>query len=523
MEFSKEAKVGFLVIVFSLSFAFIILIFGEIPFFRPAFKTYKVYFDNVAGLGVGSEVRVAGIKSGKVRSIALKEGKVEVLFELDRSIVLYRDAQAEIGTLGLMGEKYLNIYPGSPQSGTLEEGQAITKTLGYADTDRLVKEMTNASEAFRLMVENFQRILSENREDIRKIIQNLEALSHNLNLIALENREALKGAIQNINLLAYNLNRTLPQTVENVDRLVRTLDSIAVENREDIRVLVANLKGLSGDLKTTLPELTSNLNELSKNLNLLVSENRQDIRTSLSNLSELSRSLKEGSERLNNILATIERGEGTIGKLVKDEELYKSVVSGVKSFSKAGELAERTNLYIGFRGELYRGGDSKGILTIKLQPDNEKYYLAEIVGDSRGRVYREEASSNQSVVKKEFKPEITLQYARIFPFFGETNLVIRGGLKESTGGFGADLVLSERAMITSDLWDFGRKDMPKDKDLKANLQVALNYKIKGPIYVKVGGDDLLNSKLRGPFGGIGLMFTDNDLKYLLGGLKLPLP
>ncbi|MFN3947115.1 MAG: MlaD family protein, partial [Aquificaceae bacterium] len=384
MRFSNEAKVGFLVFVFSLGFAFIILFFGEVPFFKPAVKTYKVYFDNVAGLSQGAEVRVAGIRAGKVRSVSLKDGKVEVVFELDKDINLYNDAQAEIGTLGLMGDKYLNIYPGSPSAGILEDGGTIRESLGYADMDRLVKEMTSASETLRLMVENFQLILSENREDIRRVIQNLEALSYNLNLIAMENREALRGAISNINLLAYNLNRTLPQTIENIDRLAKTLDGIASENRQDIRDVVANLRQLSGDLKTTLPELTTNLNQLSKNLNLLVRENREDIKTSLSNLAELSRSLKESSDRLNNILATIDRGEGTLGKLVKDEELYRNVLSSVKTFSKVGEVAEKTNLYIGFRGELYRGGDSKGILSIKLQPDGEKYYLLEIVGDSRG-------------------------------------------------------------------------------------------------------------------------------------------
>ena len=60
----------------------------------------------------------------------------------------------------------------------------------------------------KLMVETFLLILSEIREGIRNVIQNLEALSRNLYLIAMENREALKGAIRNINLLAYNLNRT---------------------------------------------------------------------------------------------------------------------------------------------------------------------------------------------------------------------------------------------------------------------------------------------------------------------------
>ncbi len=522
MSFSNEAKVGFLVLLFSLGFAFLVLTFGEVPFFKPAVKNYKVYFDNVAGLGAGAEVRVAGIKSGKVRSVYLKDGKVEVVFELDKNITLYKDAQAEIGTLGLMGDKYLNIYPGSPQAGVLEDGEVIVQTTGYADTDLLIKRMSEASESIRLLAENFRLILAENREDIKGVVQNLEALTRNFNFVVLENRTALRETIQNINLLAYNLNKTLPQTIESIDMLAKSLEAIANENRQDIRETVANLKQLSGDLKATLPELSRNLNELSMNLNELVVENRQDIRTTTANLSEITKTLNESSERLNDILAQIERGEGTLGKLIKDDELYKNVSSGVKVLGKAGEVADRTNLYVGFRGELYRAGDSKAAITLKLQPDNEKYYLLELVGDSRGRVYREEYLPNQTTIKREFKPEFTVQYARIFPFAGK-ELVIRAGLKESTGGIGADLVYSERTTLTTDLWDFGRKDRPQDKDLKPNLQMGINYKVRGPLYVRFGGDDLLNAKLRGVFGGVGLLFTDNDLKYLLGSLKLPLP
>ncbi len=524
MKISTELKLGVFVVAVSFAFAFIILTFGEIPFLKPGVKVYKVYFDNVAGLSEGAEVRVAGMKSGKVRSVRLADGKVEVVFEIRKEITLYQDASAEIGTLGLMGDKYLSVNPGSPISGALEEGQTIKKTYSYADTDKLIKEMVDASASLKLMVENFRLILSENREDIREIVQNLKMLSENINKMAMENRENLRETVANLNILIGNLNRSLPDTLASINRLAKDVDKIAVENREDLKETVQNLKILSDDLKGTLPELARNLNSLSRNLDAVIVENREGIKATTSNLAQLTRSLKESSENLNHILARIESGEGTLGKLVRDEELYRNFTSATKTFAKTGEIAEKSNLYVGFRGELYKGGDSKGVMSILLQPDSEKYYLLEVVGDSRGRVYREEILPNQTVVKKEFKPELTLQYARIFPFpwLGQY-IVFRGGLKESTGGVGVDLLYSDRISITSDLWDFGRKDRPQDKNLKPNLQMAVNYKLKGPLYVRFGGDDILNSKLRGAFGGIGLLFTDNDLKYLMGTLKVPLP
>jgi phospholipid/cholesterol/gamma-HCH transport system substrate-binding protein len=103
-------------------------------FFKPNTKVYIVYFPDVAGLSVGADVRVAGIKSGKVKSVSLEDGRVKVVFEVDKSIAIYKDASAGIGTLGLMGDKYLAIYPGSPQAGLLEEGGVITQNHWFLRT-----------------------------------------------------------------------------------------------------------------------------------------------------------------------------------------------------------------------------------------------------------------------------------------------------------------------------------------------------------------------------------------------------
>jgi ABC-type transport system involved in resistance to organic solvents, periplasmic component len=242
MRFSNEAKLGAFVLAVASAFAFLILTFGEIPVFKPKAKVYVVYFPDVAGLSVGAEVRVAGIKSGKVKSVSLEEGRVKVVFEVDKSVAIYKDASAGIGTLGLMGDKYLAIYPGSPQAGVLEEGGVITQTTGFADTDKMIRDIAEAAQSVKVLAEGFKVILEENRQDLRQLVINLEALTRNLNQVVLENRENLRGAIYSIRVLADNLNRTLPQTIENIDRLAVALEGIASENRKDIREVVQNLR-----------------------------------------------------------------------------------------------------------------------------------------------------------------------------------------------------------------------------------------------------------------------------------------
>ncbi|NPB07453.1 MAG: MCE family protein [Aquificae bacterium] len=522
MKLSTELKLGAFVVVVSLAFAFLILTFGEIPLFKERTKTYVVYFDDVAGLSKGAEVRVAGVRAGKVREVSIEGEKVKVVFELREDIPLYRDAVASIGTLGLMGDKYLALRPGSPQAGPLEEGAVVSRTETVSDTDRLIAELTRTTSEFRKVAQNLKEILEENRRNIRETLENLNILLATLSDITLQNRDNLNVALQNLRDLTSVLNRDLPVLLSSLSRLAQDIDTVVVENRDSIKESLYNLSVMLERVRDDLPVLIENMEELAVNLNTIVKTNRENINRTLFSMRETTENLSEVSRRLNNILASLERGEGTLGKLLKDEELYANINKGVRSLGKMGEVVERTTLYIGMRGELYREGDSKGILTVKLQPDSRKYYLLEVVGDSRGRVYREEFLDGREYVRKEFKPEFTLQYARNFKLFGRT-ITLRGGLKESTGGVGVDYYLKEDRYLFADLWDFGRKDRPQDQNLKPNLQVGIHWHLTPQFYIRFGGDDLLNDSLRGFFGGAGLLFRDEDLKYLLGGVGAPLP
>ncbi|EDP75928.1 MlaD family protein [Hydrogenivirga sp. 128-5-R1-1] len=523
MNLTTEIKLGAFVLFTAVSFAFLILTFGEIPFLRPDTKRYVVYFSDVGGLSKGAEVRVSGIRAGKVEEITLEDSRVKVVFNVERRIRLFKDASATIGTLGLMGDKYLAVNPGTPSAGELAEGESLKTAEGVADTDRLIRELTRTAEGFKLVAENLNRILEENRRNLRETLENLNALTQTLRRMAEENQQNLKVVLAEMAQLTESLNSTLPEAISSIDRLADELTGIASENREDIRVLVANLKSISDELRGELPQLVENMNTLSKNLNEVVKENRRDLRTAIQNLSEMTARLRRSSNRLDNILAKIESGEGTIGKLVTDDELYESVSKGAKLFGEAGEVITKTKIYVGFGGEAYTGGDSKGYMSLRIEPDRKTYYLLEVVGDSRGRVYTEQIVGGNEIVKKEFKPELTLQIAKKF-FVGEDSyFAVRAGLKESTGGIGFDFSPHRRVKLYSDVWDTGRKDRPEEDNLNPNLQVGLQLRIKGPLYTRFGGDDLLNDKLRGAFVGVGLEFSEEYLKYLLGGMGLPFP
>ncbi len=516
MSFSTEFKLGSFVLGTSLALAFLILTFGEIPVFREETKTYIVYFDDVAGLSKGAEVRVAGIRYGKVKDIYLENGKVKVIFELSKDVEIYKNARASIGTLGLMGEKFLAIDPGDPKYGVLEEGGRIEVSEGVADTDILIRELTETARAFKEVAYNLNQILEENRTTLRKTIANLSELTETLDSIARENRENLKVLIKEMAELSENLNRTLPRAIASIERLSNELRGTVEENRKDIRELVIALK-------RDLPPLVKNLRELSENLNSIVKENREDIDRTIKNLSKITERLNTASKRLDRILEKLESGEGTLGKLITDERLYESVSKGVKLFEEAGEVITRTRVYLGFGGEAYTGGDNKGFIFLRVEPSRDTYFLLEVVGDSRGRVYTEEIVGQGEIVRKEYKPEFTLQIAKKFFIGNERYFTVRAGLKESTGGIGFDFVPSRKWKLYSDIWDTGRKDRPNEEGLAPLLQIGVQWYPKRPLFVRFGGDDLLNEELRGAFVGAGLEFSEDYIKYIFGAVGLPFP
>ncbi len=522
MNWTTELKLGAFLLAVAFSFAFLILTFGEIPVFKPETEEYVVYFDDVSGLSVGAEVRVAGVRAGRVKKVELEEGKVKVVFELEKGIKLFRDASAGIGTLGLMGDKYLSIDPGTPSKGELT-GKVLTKSEGVADTDKLIRELTKTAENFKEVAVTLRNLLEENRKDIRETVRNLTVLTATLRDILEQNRKDIETVLVELAKLTRNLNETLPRAIASINRLSDELNAVVSENREDLRSLVASLRSISEDLEKKLPSLVDNLNHLAMDLRGVIHENRKDLRTTIANLSDLTEKLRSSARRLDSILSKIDEGRGTIGKLVNDEELYESVTKGAKFFGQAGDVFTKTKLYVGFGGEFYSGGDTKGIMSLRVEPSKKTFYLLEVVGDSRGRVYTEEIVGQGEVVKKEFKPELTLQIGRRFFWSREKYFAVRAGLKESTGGIGFDLSPFRDVRFYADIWDTGRKDRPGQENLKPILQLGVQFRIKGPLHARVGGDDLLNDKLRGGFVGVGLEFSDEYLKYILGGIGLPFP
>src|SRR5688500_12361372 len=113
---SSAAKVGIFMLVILAILGYFILKIEDVDIRGKATREITVKFDDVAGLNRQAEVRVAGVPVGKVTEIKMdpKDGKALVTMKVAEEVPLHANAAARVANLGLLGEKYVELNPGTP-------------------------------------------------------------------------------------------------------------------------------------------------------------------------------------------------------------------------------------------------------------------------------------------------------------------------------------------------------------------------------------------------------------------------
>ncbi len=123
-----ELKVGIFAFIGLLVLFMIVFSIGDFYLFNPGY-TLTVRFGTASGMQVGAPVHVAGVVSGEVREIQIHFDKgntlVDLLVWLKKGTMVPDNSSAEIRTLGLLGEKYLDILPGQNAEKFLQEGSLL--------------------------------------------------------------------------------------------------------------------------------------------------------------------------------------------------------------------------------------------------------------------------------------------------------------------------------------------------------------------------------------------------------------
>jgi phospholipid/cholesterol/gamma-HCH transport system substrate-binding protein len=136
-RFDLELTVGLFLIAGIVCLGYLSIRLGKMEVLGT--EGYELYgmFSNTGGLKNGSTVSIAGVQVGKVKDIALKDYQAKVVMSLSDQIKVQEDSIAAIKTRGLIGEKFVEITPGSSET-VLKAGNRIRETQPPIDFEQII-------------------------------------------------------------------------------------------------------------------------------------------------------------------------------------------------------------------------------------------------------------------------------------------------------------------------------------------------------------------------------------------------
>ncbi len=275
MSRGMEIRVG-ITVVLGLA-----ILFGAVAAFSNYAKTkmmrvWHVSFPQTGGLGSGDEVQVNGIRKGAVEGMFLHDEGVIVDLALAHDVLLTHDSRVAIRNVGLMGEKVIAVD-------LRRTGEA------YSTRDTIVGEFepgmpevlaslgvaVGGIQSLTLQLDSLSTALG--RGGIATTVTNFRRFSEQLRLAVEENRAELRTTLDNFSAAAKT---TRNLTTEREAGIKRTLDHFA-SAAENLDRVTGRLDSLRGSLQS--------------------------------------------------VAAKLDRGQGSLGKLVNDEKLYSDLTTSVKS------------------------------------------------------------------------------------------------------------------------------------------------------------------------------------------------
>ena len=138
---SIEAAVGIFMLIGIVCVGYLSIHLGKMEWGGDRYYPVFARFQSVSGLIAGAHVELAGVHVGKVDSIALDPKREVAVVELkiQKGVILSDDVIASVKTSGLIGDKYLQLSPGSSDT-VLKPGDMITETESAVDIEALISK-----------------------------------------------------------------------------------------------------------------------------------------------------------------------------------------------------------------------------------------------------------------------------------------------------------------------------------------------------------------------------------------------
>ncbi len=301
MQISKEFKIGlFSVITIAMLYLGFNFLKG-IDFFSTTDKYYAVY-PNINGLTKSNAVIIKGLTVGRVSDITFEQGeqhRIIVELSIEGDIVLDDSTIAYLVSEGLLGDKAIELRIPSEITNPLKNGDTLKSEVSMGLIESLTEQTGPVADDASALIRKLNTFLDSllmTEKVIRETFNSTNNVLDQTQSMVRKNRDDLNESIKNINNLTTKLN-------ESAEILNRTL------TKTDVFV--------------------GSLNELE--------------------LENMVNNLSRTSEELNEMIHQLNKGEGTMGHLMKDDSLYVNLNRSVESLDKLlVDFRENPKRYVHF-------------------------------------------------------------------------------------------------------------------------------------------------------------------------------
>lgn len=447
-----EFKVGAMVVVIGGLIAFMSMQISDSPSMFS--KTQKAWFlvPSAAGLIKNSAVKSAGIPVGVIDDIRLQDGQARIDISIKADVPLTSSAAVQMMSNGILGDKYIEIYPGSVGDPPLEKGSQILTVQDKGSLDGVIGKVGTIADDLKSVSNALKEAVSDDgtrKHVLGRIMKNIEVLSGDLAQMTTANKDKI-GDI-----------------VDQVQDVTATLDDL-INDQSDT--------GFKQTWKKTMVRIDSTL------------------------------------KNVDEIASKINKGEGTVGKLINDPETVEGLNTAIEGVNSLFDVAGHLQMGFDFHADYLGSVDAtKSYIGLRIQPGLDRFYEIGIIDDPAGLVDHSKTvtavnggpeTSEKSTTTYYDKTKLTLLFGKNF-----WDWTIKGGLIESSGGVGLDYyTLAHKLRLSIEAFDLS----------KTNLRASIKYDLKYGFYLNAGYNDILDKNdVRSAYLGVGLFLTNDDLRLLL--------
>ncbi|MCW5557986.1 MAG: MCE family protein [Verrucomicrobiae bacterium] len=316
MKSSLETRLGLFFALVVIAAFIIFELLGGASLFRRG-QEFRAQFSTVKDLKIGDPVKLAGVPVGRVKSVAIRDQRVEVILQLDPAAAVRTDSVASVQFTGLMGQNFVSLTFGSENAPRATPG-ALLQSREQADLADLMTRLDSVAGG----VENLTKSFSG--EEFSKLLGPLTDLVK-------QNQSNISGTLANLR----SMTSDMAEGRGTFGKLIKdpTLYDTAVSTITNISDTLAEAKPLADDARAMVADMRTLVGNMQKGQGTL-----GRLMTDAALYEETTGAMTNFKE----IMQKINQGKGSVGELVNDNSFLRNIRLTLQKVDKATESLEDT-------------------------------------------------------------------------------------------------------------------------------------------------------------------------------------